>query len=348
MSIYDKYFDFRMASDEDIDAIMKFIRENWDENHILGNDKEFFKYFYSLPNGEFVNMFLMLLKDGTIAGINGFVRYSDEAFPKYISSAMTKVLPKLPVPMCGIELMKRFYTALGGAMEFSSGSNEKTIVPIHEKIFGCTTGVMQQYCFLNEKADKEIISVNKNILPELQINTGAEEVVQYSLKPCNSVKDIEIDLSIKYESLPFKDEVYFARRYFQHPIFHYDIYSVIDTDERALGLLVTRDVDYEGSRITFIADYYGRLEAIEHLKEAFQMLCEEKHTECLSLFEFNMQEQLLVNAGFRKVTSGDDSFIVPTYFQPFWRGNIESHCVTKQADLVFFKATGDQDNPKYL
>ena len=148
MNGYDRYFDFRMATIEDTDAIMKFIEENWDKNHILANDKDFFIYFYGDPNSKLLNMYLMIQKDGRIAGINGFVKYSSEKNPSYISSAMTKVLTDLPVPMSGVEMMKHFYLEMEGSAEFSFGTNPKTILPIHKRVFKCSDGIMDQFCFI--------------------------------------------------------------------------------------------------------------------------------------------------------------------------------------------------------
>ena len=37
---YDKLYDFRIATVEDIDNIMKFIHDEWGENHILAHDKK--------------------------------------------------------------------------------------------------------------------------------------------------------------------------------------------------------------------------------------------------------------------------------------------------------------------
>lgn len=42
MSKIDDLYTFRLATVDDVDAIMTFYKEEWQDNHILANDKEFF------------------------------------------------------------------------------------------------------------------------------------------------------------------------------------------------------------------------------------------------------------------------------------------------------------------
>ena len=73
---YDKLYDFRIATVEDIDNIMKFIHDEWGENHILAHDKKLFTWQYGSSeygDNTTINVVLMTKKDGEIVGMIGFV-----------------------------------------------------------------------------------------------------------------------------------------------------------------------------------------------------------------------------------------------------------------------------------
>ena len=53
MSRYNEQYIFRKANIADVDRLMRFIREHWRADHILGNDRDFFLYEHG--NGKEVN-----------------------------------------------------------------------------------------------------------------------------------------------------------------------------------------------------------------------------------------------------------------------------------------------------
>ena len=144
MNKYDEVYEFRKASVYDVDSIMNFIRTEWNENHILGKDKELFLWQYGRSEYEdtnSINFVLMLDKRGELLGMIGYVSYDKDDYS--LSPTMTKVRPNGLLPMTGLEFMKREMRIVGEKYHFASGTNAKTILPLYEKVFHHYSGYMQ-------------------------------------------------------------------------------------------------------------------------------------------------------------------------------------------------------------
>lgn len=343
MNRYDELFDFRLAEEADIDGIMRFIRENWDPGHILGNDKEFFEYHYGNADRG-INVFLMLDKKQEIAGIIGFVRYSRDAEKKYITASVIKVKNGLPMPLCGVELMKRFYETHSPFAELGCGANPKTILPLYEKVFKYHTGRMDQFYYRNpDIRDYRIITVLNPDAEDAQKNH--REISQYELRRLEDIEDTGFDLERKYDCLPFKEKGFIKKRYFCHPVFRYVAYEIKNGGE-CEGLIFTRKINHNGGSIILIVDFLGKIESFGHIRDALRDVLRGEHAECLSLLVGRFPHEILERSGFRMLAQGQKDVIIPTYFEPFVNGNIDNYYISSEKEVIIFKATGDQDNPK--
>lgn len=343
MNRYDQLFDFRIANKNDIDAIMCFIKKYWSHDHILANSREFFEYHYGGSNND-INVFLMCQKDGQIVGMIGFVPYSNNPEKKYISCSIIKVIETLPLPMCGVELMKRFFDYLKPFTEFGCGANTRTILPIYEKIFKRYSGILKQYYLLNPKRkDFKIITVS---------NCETDNIEYVSKHPYTMIKmrhinDIEFDFEKRYKNLPYKEKTFLAKRYFQHPVFTYDVYG-IRGDNGYKGIIFTRKISYNGSSIILIVDFVGEIHCLGNISKELKRILVEENAECISFLESGIPPEILENSGFHLLDPMQNQVIIPTYFEPFANVNITNSYISMEKDLIIFKATGDQDNPKYM
>ena len=68
----------RLARYIDADDIIKFINDNWKENHILARDRKLF--LYEFRNGDALN-FAIAKNNGHIIGVFGFLKYSNDIEP---------------------------------------------------------------------------------------------------------------------------------------------------------------------------------------------------------------------------------------------------------------------------
>lgn len=343
MSIYDKMLNFRVANISDIESIMSFIGKYWQENHILAVDKDFFKWMYGndqYGDNQFVNFFLMETKENELAGVHGFVPYGPVGSDRCVSSALTKVNPAIKIPLCGVELMKRFYEVVPATAYYSSGTNPKTMIPIGEKIFHHATGIMQQYYMLNPDCeDFRIAKIDKiqHIAPS-----------HFNKKLIKSGVDDELvrrfDFLASYPRQGRKSKEYVYKRFFGHPIYKYDCFAIVSENGKCDAIVFGRTVRENGSKVFRIVDIYGNLETFYQSGKAWEDFICFHNYEYVDIVASRLPEDKMNNAGFVLCRENDEN-IIPNYFEPFIQKNITSWFMSTNPDIVIFKADGDQDRP---
>ncbi len=345
---YDELYDFRIATVDDIDAIMLFIKNQWNENHVLAKSKELFVWQYGnqhYGDNVNINVVLMLDKVGNIVGMNGFIPYSYyvEQVDFYVSSALTKVKSDIPIPMSGVELIKRFRNLIPAKAYYSSGTNPKTIMPLGKKIFNYTVGEIQQFYLLNPKKSKfKIAQIAEkpstkiyDVLSSLEQVYSFQELIQ------------RFDLKQKYEKQAYKSKEYIEHRFFRHPVYDYEAYGIKANDEKDYkGILFGRKIEVEGEQIFRIADYLGNLQFIFELTGMLQQMMIQKNYEYIEFMVGTLDEVKMQEAGF--VLHKGDKNIIPIYFEPFEQRNVTIYYQKSDENIVIFKADGDQDRPNYF
>ena len=69
-------YTLRLASLDDREGIMSFIKKNWLEKHILANDIGFFDYQYKSGNN--IQFIIAVNSNNIIKGILGFIQYDPD------------------------------------------------------------------------------------------------------------------------------------------------------------------------------------------------------------------------------------------------------------------------------
>ena len=340
---YDKLYDFRIATFEDVDNIMEFIHDEWGENHILAHDKKLFTWQYgSSEYGDdtTINIVLMTKKDGEIVGMIGFVPYSDSKEHLHISTAITKIRSRNVMPMSGIELMKRQVALVGEEANFASGTNPKTILPFFEKVFKHKVGVMQQYFILNEE-----VRDFKVAQPDLSDYKYTFLETAYSLFEVDEFQELsqKYNLNEINEHMSMKSPEYIRKRFFEHPYYTYKKWIIMDENGNGVGVLFGREIVVENTKILRFVDYRGELLYLEKIGSAVHDLIKVEGYEYVDLMASDLTEIKMNDAGFHLLDPNGKT-IIPHYFEPFVRENIKNYYQTNY-DLVIFKADGDQDRP---
>lgn len=341
---YDEVYNYRLANVDDADTIMKFIREEWAENHILGNDKAFFMWQYGRKeyHDNFgLNFVLMTDKTGRLLGIIGFISYDENN--QYISTTMAKVLPGALLPMSGVELVKRQMNIVGERENFASGTNNKTMLPLYERVFLHKTGIMQQYYILNP-------DVKKYVIARVGENEHCKDfrITEYSIMEFQNYNDISAlyDFDEVNENMPVKSKEFIKKRYFEHPIYTYKKWIIRNERQRCVGILFGREIVQNGAKILRFVDYRGNLRHLSKIGLPLHNLMIENRYEYLDLMASNLSEYHMDEAGFT-LLDPDGKTVIPNYFEPFVQSNIKNYYQTKN-DIVIFKADGDQDRPSLL
>ena len=338
MSKLDQLYEFRLATVADIDSIMDFYKREWNPNHILATDRDFFCYQHQ--NGDAVNFMLAINRDtGQIEGAEGFIQYSKQLLD--IGAVMWKVSASTKVPFLGVEVVKRLKQATGCRVYLGPGANPKTAVPLHQKMLKHLVGKLEHYYLLSDNTEFKIASIKEKRAVPCRSEAGPTQ-----LKPISDIK--ELDGKFIYQDLinrkPFKDRWYIERRYFNYPIYAYKRYAVVGENDQISALVFAREVSQNSATILRIVDLIGDPGALATLHQEWLRLIKENHYEYIDFYCKGIDQQTLQQGGFVHKDETDPN-ILPNYFEPFLQQNIDIWYSLSDEDTVLFKGDGDQDRP---
>lgn len=253
-------------------------------------------------------------------------------------SGCTWQVVKSSNPMLGLDLSEYMYNQLHVRYCCAAGLSQKAVQI--NALLGAVITEMDHYYRLADRSDYRIARVVNKIIPEIE-DTG------YSLETVNTVEEMQEIIS--EESLaaliPGKDYGYIAKRYFGHPIYHYDIWKIVDDKGVSRSVLITRDELMQDSRVCEIIDHYGRPEDLGKITSALDRLMEEREYEFVDVYSFGIPVEIYEQGGFVRC-GADSENIIPNYFHPFVQENITLKMVDPMlAGLRMFRGDGDQDRP---
>ena len=329
MNSFDLYYNFRLATVDDVDAIQQFFKDGWGRYNVVASDRDFLLWMYGRQeygDNQNVNFVIMETKMGEIAGCIGYVPYSNDKQNLQISPAM----------------MKRQMQIVGEKAHFSFGTNPDTIKPIYEKVFHHETGVIQQFYMLNPDIDEYKIADIKDRIIHKPVKSDLMLTELYDFK--------EIELWIgenkRIDRLPYKSTEYIKKRYFNHPVYSYRKWVVNGKSGEQKGILFGRVNELFGRRILRIVDYRGDVDSIRYLGEPLLLIMKRENFEYIDWIAITLSKELMKEAGFELLKYEGEN-IIPNYFEPYVRKNIKLY-YQKDKDIIIFKADGDQDRPNRI
>ena len=323
----------------DADEIMEFIEREWKQNHILSKNKDFFLYEYASKGA--LN-FVISKSEDKINGILGFLKSSlDEN--STVWTTMWKVSKSNGSPTLGLRMLS-YLQSQGYKSVMSSGINAAT-----EEIYkylGFHVGELGHYYIPNRILETyNIAKFNKEKLDipcshEMPTNLIFKQVTIQELKH-------SFEFTKFLNKTPCKDFEYFKKRFFEHPIYNYEVYGVFEGAE-ILSLLVVRLVRCGTSSCLRIVDFYGQEETFgTHALNLCKKMFSEGH-EYIDILTFGLSDHLLKKSGFNRLDHSQLEIVVPNHFEPFVQKNVKVGFfsnIKNLADLRIYKADGDQDRP---
>ena len=118
-----------------------------------------------------------------------------------------------------------------------------------------------------------------------------------------------------------------------------------------LGLIALRVIAHNTSRVLQIVDYFGNAAGLDGLIDGFQDLLQEYNAEYIDFYNIGLPSDMLAKSGFI-MREHSRSVIIPNYFEPFVRENINVLFAYKKSKSDFpvrlFKGDGDQDRPNQI
>lgn len=334
---FDEKHIFRMATNEDVDAIMKFIKEFWNENHILAKDKDFFLYEFSVENR--INFNLAINRETEeIDVIFGFFQYGEHFVSGQTdaSGALSKVRPGCKIPFIGIEVIRRFIDETAPRIYVGIGANPNTSLKLTKGILKHYTGRLQHFYILSDREEYKIAYIkNKKSIT-------ITENEQLEMRECETIEELyECYNEQKYNDRPYKERWYINKRYFNHPIYKYRVF-IVDRELVVIG----REVCINSAKIFRIVDVLGNYDYFKYIGNALYEMIQKEDYEYIDIYEKGIPDEAIKAAGFVERMEEDEN-IIPNYFEPFLQKNIEIYYHVKDADICIFKADGDQDRPSY-
>lgn len=341
MSVLDKKYDIKFANLNDVDKIMSFIEKEWKSNHILATNRDFF--LYEFADGNHIHMIVAENRETKeLDGILGYLPASRDEEYLDIWGVMWKVTDKRHVePFLGIELMKRLIKETRCRTEIGIGANPKTSIPLLKMMLGFWIGKMKHYYMISDNKEFKIAKVEKvRTSKRLSLHT-------YTLKRYNNINELNLDFDFekRKEIRPYKDSWYVNKRFFNHPIYKYDIYGACNNQGETEAIVICRQVECNGSKILRIVDFIGNQKAFSGLYDAFERML--KEYEYIDFYCYGLEDEYIKNAGFIEKDEQDVN-IIPNYFEPFVQCNVDIWVNSSNSGCVFFKADGDQDRPNFI
>ena len=335
-------YSISQASKNDQIKIMAFIEKYWKPNHILARDKEFFQYEFH-GQGK-INFFLAKTLDSNkILAIQGFIPYG--TYPNcHICGVISRVHPDSRIPMLGVELMKKMLEFTKPSSYCGIGTNPKTMIPLVKRFFGRSTGIMDQFYILNSniknyKIAKILDSPNCLTSPKFDHSHKLE----YRLITKDEVNDVLNKAQVDIR-LPKKTYHYLIKRYFENPRYEYKCYKISISRLHDPSLLVTREVAYDDAKALRIIDFIGDIEILSYLSQWASLEMKMYNYEYIDLLSSGIDEETLIKSGFSK-KHPSSGVIIPTYFEPFIRENIDIYYEKSEDGLILFKGDADGDRP---
>jgi len=229
----------------------------------------------------------------------------------------------------------------------SNGINESS-----EKIYkllGLKVGILNQHFIHNNELNNyKIAKIPKYILKKknkIKIDNKLT-FKKISLKEINQ----KFNFSKYSFRIPFKDYNYFKKRFFKHPVYVYDTYGTFN-GKKLLSILVTRVNKFKKSSCLRIVDFYGDENTLSTFTYNLIYIMKSCEYEYIDIFSLGLSEKILSKAGFIKINKKRKNIIIPNYFEPFIRRNIDIKYFTDLKNLKnlrIFKSDGDQDRPNFF
>jgi len=336
---YDEKYEIRLAKSDDIPAIMEFIGKNWNLSHIMAVNRDFFEYEFLEEDGG-VNFILAVDRaKGTIEGLEGFLKASHDKEHLDVWGSIWKVLPG-NMAFLGVELVKRWISAINCRNDIGVGDNPNTAIPILRRMLKRYIGKMKHYYMLADREDFKIARIDH--YPPKKICGSAARVIKFD--SFDGLKE-RFEFEKYKDCVPYKDAWYIEHRFFKHPIYHYDVYG-IELDEKIGAVFVLRNQECQGHVAVRFVDYIGEQRLFAELGAFFRELLKTDDFEYVDFYCGGFLENPILCAGFTPIEENDTN-IIPNYFAPFLQENIDIWVDSASDKTVFTKADADQDRPNY-
>ncbi len=328
----------RRAEIKDIPTIMQFLEDYWLHGYVLAHNREFFDWQF-VHDGK-VNIWIGIDDEtGKLYAMQASIFYRDTEHPDVSGSVWLAL--KSDNPMLAFDVQDKMWAEMHPRDSFSPGLKPDAIKV--NKILGYPVVAMDHYYRLRKKEEYKIAVVKNPLIPYSEDNG-------YTLVPCASLEEMRkvIPEETLITSIPSKDYKYIDWRYFKHPIFHYDLWKIVNPKNIPEGILITRDEYANGACSCKIVDYYGKSELLGHIGHALDILMVEKDYEFIDVYSYGVSAEIYESGGLIRCDQASEN-IIPNFFQPYVPINSDIMLVSPWTPgSRLFRGDSDQDKPRLM
>lgn len=340
-------YDIRQCTTYDVEKVQYFIDTHWRKGHVLATSGRLMDFCHKSREQEGLYNYIIAVNKATgeIDGIIGFIptAHYDKALAneRDVWGAIWKIREDVvndEIKMLGLLIFEKF-TEVTGLKTYGAIGISKIAKRIY-KALRYKTGSLNQYFILNNSLTEFSIA-QSNLHPHQEpVSVPGHAVLAY-------INDLSAVDNIDCLYKPKKSITYFINRYGNHPFYHYRFLGVYKNDT-LITILVARSIVVNGASVIRIVDLLGEYDTLPNLYDEFQKILVAEEAEYVDLVNYGMSEETLSQMGFQKL-SVEGETIIPNYFEPFERKNVELEFAYKSTNpYMIFKGDSDQDRPNIL
>ena len=338
MNKFDEVYEIRLAKETDIDDIMQFICEEWDANHILGNSKAYFIYEHVIEQ-EVTFIIARNRDDNRIYSLLGYIYASRDKDNLDIWTGIWKTKDGA-MALLGMELMRRLKSLVNARSITGIGDNPNTTIKLVKLFLRHYTGKMNQYYMVSGVVPIKLASIKKKVYNCADVVNGVYDVEKAS--DVNQLKNL-LD-KVDKTKVPYKDAWYVKHKYFDNPIYKYNVF-VVKNNKDVCAALVLREQEWESSMVGRIVDFFGDSRHFSMFTGFFKDALNKY--EYIDFYALGFDEKAIFDSGFVKRDEYDEN-VIPNYFYPFERRNVDIWVDSSNDNTLYLKGDGDQDRPNFL
>lgn len=334
-------YEFRFCREDEAGKLQEFIDKVWKKNHILARDLKLLKWQnFNKERNDFNYIVAYNSNTDNFDAVLGFI-FTSHFNPALIDQKdVWLVVWKANLDTAerkglGLELL--FYIQKEFEPTSISAIGNSDIADKIYRAAGFTTGILNQYYFLHPDISQfNLVQLADEFKREGSISSSSP----YTLKEIINLNEYK-DLQTVYR--PKKSIEYLKARYTNHPSYVYKFYGVFDQD-KILFIMVVRSIKQDDSTCLRIVDIYGSIEKLNSIESEINKLLKTTGAEFIDCLNFGINEENFYSLGF---TKRDNTLIIPNYFEPYERRNVDVKFAYKSeySDFVIFKGDSDQDRP---
>lgn len=348
-SIFNDY-EIRFCKESEYTELVDFLNKYWRKNHIFVLSKEVLDFQHLDRKHHRYNF--VIAKDKAskeIHSILGFVptsHYDEDIKRTMVWPCIWKSRDDITRKGLGVSLY--YYLKNTLPIETISILGISEIALSIYKHWNFETGKIVQYFLPNLEQDATLSS-GFEVLNNIE-KDHFEDCFKLKAYSCEQFQGISDKEEVFLKLSPYKSKKYYINRFFKHPIYKYQFYTIIDKD-KIIAVMITRVCGTQYGKCLRIVDFIGNIQALSGVVNQLLEILKMNGYEYVDFVEVGLEDEALLQAGFKR-RKDYPNIIVPHYFEPFLKDNVDLDYAYKTVGVgdekVFFKADADQDRPNIL